>query len=98
MYEDSNRNKINMIGAYSILGYDISDERATKLMSIPKSNIDKKSKSAPSNTDFSRIYPYIFWQGINKAVLSITEYYWMSKTIYDIKISSKLSPNSYFSI
>ena len=64
MNEDSNRNKINMIGAYLILNYDINDEKAAKLMTIAKSNIDKKLKSAPSNTDFSRIYPYIFWQGI----------------------------------
>ena len=64
MYEDSNRNKINVIGAYMILNYDINDEKAAKLMTIAKSNIDKKSKSAPSNTDLFRIYPYIFWQGM----------------------------------
>ena len=57
MYEDSNRNKINIIGAYLILNYDINDEKSAKLMTIAKSNIDEKSKSAPSNTDFSRIYP-----------------------------------------
>ena len=56
MYEDSNRNKINMIGAYLILNYDINDEKTAKLMTIAKSDIDEKSKSAPSNTDFSRIY------------------------------------------
>ena len=64
MYEDSNRNKIDMIGAYLILNYDIDDEKAAKRMTIAKSNIDVKSKSAPSNTNFSRIYPYIFWLGI----------------------------------
>ena len=52
MYEDSNRNKINMIGAYLILNYDINDEKAAKLMTIAKSNIDEESKSAQSNTDF----------------------------------------------
>ena len=64
MYEDSNRNKMNMIRAYLILNYDINDEQAAKLMTIAKSNIDEKSKSALSNTDFSRIYTGIFWQEI----------------------------------
>ena len=64
MYEDSNRNKIYMIGAYLILNYDINDEKAAKLMTVAKSDIDEKSKSAPSNTDFSRICPYIFGQRI----------------------------------
>ena len=64
MYEDSNRKKIIMIGAYLILNYDINDKKAAKLMTIAKSNIGEKSQSAPSNTDFSRIYPYSFWQGI----------------------------------
>ena len=64
MYGDSNRNKMDMIGVYLILNYDIDYEKAAKLMTIAKSNIDEKSKSAPYNTDFSRIYPYIFWQGI----------------------------------
>ena len=64
MYDDSNRNKMNMIGAYLILNYDINEEKTAKLMTFAKSNIDEKSKSAPSNTDFSRIYPYIVWQGI----------------------------------
>ena len=30
MYEDSNRNKTNMIGAYLILYYDINDEKNSK--------------------------------------------------------------------
>ena len=47
MYEDPNRNKINMIGIYLTLNYDINDEKAEKLMTIAKSNIDEKSKSAP---------------------------------------------------
>ena len=64
MYEDSNRNKIDMIGAYLMLNYDINVEKTAKLMTFAKSNIYEKSKSAPSNTDFSRIYPYILWQGI----------------------------------
>ena len=64
MYEDSNRNKMNMIGSYLILNDDINDEKTAKLMTFAKSNIDEKSKSAPSNTDFSRIHPYILWQGI----------------------------------
>ena len=46
MYEDSNRNKMNMIGAYLILNYDINDEKTAKLMTFAKSNIDEKSKSA----------------------------------------------------
>ena len=57
MYEDSNKNKMNMIGAYLILYYDINDEKAAKLVTIAKSGIDEKWKSASSNTDFSRIYP-----------------------------------------
>ena len=57
MYDDSDRNKINMIGAYLTLNHDINDEKAAKLMTIAKSNIDEKSKSAPSNTDFSTINP-----------------------------------------
>ena len=56
MYEDSNRNKMDVIVAYLILYYDINDEKAAKLMTIAKSNIDEKSKSAPSNTFFSKIY------------------------------------------
>ena len=44
MYEDSNRNKINMIGAYLIPNYDINDEKTAKLMTIAKSDIDEKSK------------------------------------------------------
>ena len=64
MYEDSNRNEINMIGAYLIWDYDINDEKAAKLITIAKSYIDEKSKSASSNTDFSWIYPYISWQRI----------------------------------
>ena len=64
MYEDSNKNKIKMIGAYLILYHDINDEKEAKLMTITKSIIDYLSKSGPSNTIFSRIYLYIFWQGI----------------------------------
>ena len=56
MYEDFIRNKINMIGVYLILNYDINDEKAAKLMTIAKSNSDEKSKSAPSNIDFCRIH------------------------------------------
>ena len=52
MYEDSNRNKINMIGAYLILHNDINEEKAAKLMAIAKSNIDDISKSGPFNTIF----------------------------------------------
>ena len=55
---------MNIIGAYLILNYDINDEKTAKLMTIAKSDIDEKSKSAPSDTDFSRIYPYIFGQRI----------------------------------
>ena len=60
MYEVSNRDKINMIGACLILYYDINDEKAAKQMTIANSNINEKSKSAPSNTDVSRINPFIF--------------------------------------
>ena len=62
MYEDSNKDKINMIGACLISYHDINDEKAAKRMTIVNSNINEKSKSAPSNTIFSRIYPFIFWQ------------------------------------
>ena len=44
MYEDSNRNKISMIGAYLIPNYAINDEKTAKLMTIAKSDIDEKSK------------------------------------------------------
>ena len=65
MYEDSNENKINMIGAYLILSYyDKNDEKAAKLTTFAKSNIDDISKSVPCNTNLSKIYLYIFWQGI----------------------------------
>ena len=64
MYEDSNRDKINMIGACLILYYDINDEKAAKGMTIANSDINEKSKSAPSKTNFSRICPFIFWQAI----------------------------------
>ena len=47
MCKDSNRNKMNMIGAYLILYYDIDYEKAPKLMTIAKSDIDEKSKSNP---------------------------------------------------
>ena len=43
MCEDSNRDRMNMIGAYLILYYDMNDEKAAKLMTIPNSNIDEKS-------------------------------------------------------
>ena len=45
MYEDFNRNKMNMIGAYLILYHDIDDEKTAKLMTIAKSNIDYVLKS-----------------------------------------------------
>ena len=64
MNENSNRDKINMIGAYLILYHDTNDEKATKPMIVANSNIDEKSKSAPSNTIFSKIYPFIFRQWI----------------------------------
>ena len=64
MNEDSNRDKMNMIGAYLILYYDTNDEKAAKLMTVANSNIDEKSKAAPFNTNFSKIYPFIFRQGI----------------------------------
>ena len=48
MYEDSNRDKIDMIGAYLILYDDINDEKAAKMMTIANSNNDEISKSAPS--------------------------------------------------
>ena len=56
MYADSNRDKINMIGACLILYYDINGDKAAKRMTIANSNINEKSKSTPSNTNFSRIY------------------------------------------
>ena len=89
MYEDSNRNYVNMIGAYLILYHDINDEKVAKLMTIAKSNIDDISKSGPSNTIILEFTPTFFDKESNKIVLSITEHYWMSMTIYDIKISLK---------
>ena len=72
MYEDSNRDKINMIGACLILYHDINDEEATKRITIVNSNIDEKSKSAPSNTNFfPEFTPSSFGKESNKAVLSI---------------------------
>ena len=59
MNEDSNRNRMNMIGAYLILYYDINDERTAR-PSQTLYNIKEKSKSDPSNTIFSRIHTYIF--------------------------------------
>ena len=56
-------------------------------MTITKSNIDDISKSGPSNTIFLQFTPTSFGKESNKADLSITKHYWMSKTIYDIKIS-----------
>ena len=73
-----------MIGAYLILCYDINDEKAATLMTIEKSNIDEKLKSAPSNTNLLEFTSSSFGEESNKAVLSITERYWMSKTIHDI--------------
>ena len=75
MYEDSNSNKINMIGAYLILYYDIIDEKTSKLMTITKSNINDILKSVPSNTIFLEFTPAYFGKEPNKAVLSITEHY-----------------------
>ena len=83
MYEDSSKNKTNMIGTYLILSYDVNHEKESKLMTFAKSNIDEKSKSAPSNNDFSRIYLYISWQGIkessfknNKTLLNVLHNIW----------------------
>ena len=60
MYEDTNKNEINMIGAYLILYYDINDEKTAKLVTIAKSNIDDKLKSCPSNTFFLEFTPTSF--------------------------------------
>ena len=67
MYEDSNRNKIKMIGAYLILYHDVNDEKVAKLMTIAKSNIDDISKSGPSNTIFLEFPPTSFGKESNKA-------------------------------
>ena len=64
MYDDSDRDKINMIGACLILYYDIKDKKAAKRMTIANSNVNEKSKFALYNINFSRIYPFFFWQGI----------------------------------
>ena len=71
MYEDSDRDKINMIRTCLILYHDINDEKAAKRMTIANSNINEKSKSATSNTNFSRIYSSSFGKESTKAVLSI---------------------------
>ena len=49
---------MNMIGAFLILYYDINDEKAAKRMTIANSNINEKSKSAPFNTNFSKLNPF----------------------------------------
>ena len=49
-------------------------------MTIVKSYIDDISKPGPSNTFFLEFTPTSFGNKSNKAVLSITERYWMSKT------------------
>ena len=89
MYEDSNRNKINVIGAYLILNHDINDEKAAKLMTITKSGIDKNRNLPHLTLIFLEFTPTSFGKESNKAVLSITEHHWMSKAIYDKEISSK---------
>ena len=68
-----------MIEADLIVYYNINEEKAAKLMTITKSNIYNISKSGSSNT--------IFLQFTSKARVSITEYHWMSKTIYKLKKS-----------
>ena len=89
MYEDSNRNKMKMIGAYLILYHDMNEEKVAKLMTIAKSNIDDILKSGPSYTTFLEFTPTSFGKESNKAFLSIKEHYWMSMTRNDKKISSK---------
>ena len=42
MYEDSNGDEINMIGACLILYYDIKDEKAAKRMNVANSNINER--------------------------------------------------------
>ena len=73
MYEDSNRSKINMIGAYLILNYDINEEKAAK----PSQNlILTKNRNLPHLTlIFLEFTPTSFGKKSNKAVLSITEHY-----------------------
>ena len=79
MYEDSNRDKINMIGACLILYHDINDEKAAKRMTIAYSNNNEKSKSAPSmeKYEFSGYFELIF---ISYIVLDIQKRYAMLKT------------------
>ena len=60
MYDDINRDKINIIGACLILYYDINDEKSAKQMTIANSNIDEKSKSAPSHTNLLEFTPSSF--------------------------------------
>ena len=72
MYEDSNKNEINMIGAYLILYYGIHEEKAAKLMTTPKSNIDDISKSGPSNTIFLQFTSTSSGKESNKVLLNIT--------------------------
>ena len=85
-----------MIGAYLILYYDINEQKAAKLMIIAKSNIDDISKSGPSNTIFLQLTPTSFGKELNKADLSTTEYYSMSKSWYKDKL--KKPPFSIWSI
>ena len=69
MYEDSNTNKIDMIGSYLILCYDINDEKTAKLMTIAKYDIDDISKSGPSNTIFLEFTNTFFGKESNKSSL-----------------------------
>ena len=90
MYEDSNRNKINMIGVYLMLYHDINDEKVAKLMTIAKSNIDYISKSGPSNTIFLEFTLTSFGKESNKAVFEHNRTFLnVQDNNYDIKMSSK---------
>ena len=68
MYGDSNRDKINMIGAYLILYYDINDEKAAKLMTIANSDIDKNRNLPHLTLIFLEFTPSSFGKESNKAV------------------------------
>ena len=67
MYQDSKRNKMNMIGAYLNLYYDMNYEKAAKRMTIA-SNIKDISKSGPSNKFFKNVPQYLLARNPMKQV------------------------------
>ena len=84
--KNSNRDKMNMIGACLILYNDVKDEKAAKRMTIANSNINDKSKSPPSNRflkfTLSLLARNQIQQFLNITLLNVQD------NICDIEISS----------